>query len=179
MSEFLESLTGGSDQDHTDILAIPRELTLDEDQFVTGLLPSGQLRIAHGLADMYCGRLLFVHGIGWHYWDGKRWAYDDIGAAKRAVLHVLKNALIRSLDDKYKGLRSDVRKCESAAGMAGVLDIASALTPFASTVRDLDADPHLLNVANGTLDLRTMQLSPLSPSDRLTKVTRAAYTIDI
>lgn len=137
---------------------------------------SGQVRIAYRLAQRFCDRLLFVHSIGWHYWDGKRWAYDDIGAAKRAVIEILRTALAESLDDKQ--LRADVRRCESAAGVSGVLDIASALKPFAATVRDLDSDPYLLNVANGTLDLRTMKLSPHNQADRLTKVTRAAYTDD-
>lgn len=133
----------------------------------------GQARMAYKLAETYRGKLLHVHGIGWHNWDGKRWAYDDIGAAKRAALDVLRAALADSLGDRE--LRADVRRCESASGLAGMLDIASALTPFAATVRDLDADPYLLNVANGTLDLRTMELSQHNPADRLTKVARAAY----
>jgi hypothetical protein len=135
---------------------------------------SGQLRIAYRLAESFADRLLFVHGIGWHYYDTKRWAPDDIGAAKRALIDVLRTPLADSLGDKE--LRADVRRCESAAGLGGVLEIASALKPFAATVRDLDADPYLLNVANGTLDLRTMELSPHDPADRLTKVTRGAHT---
>jgi len=38
-----------------------------------------------------------------------------------------------------------------------------------------DADPWLLNCANGTLDLRTGALRPHDPADRLTKVAGAAY----
>lgn len=133
----------------------------------------GQARMAYRLAAAHADKLLFVHGLGWHLWDGARWQADDRGAAKRAVLDVLRAALAESLTDKE--LRSDVTKCESAAGVAGVLDLASALEPFAATVADLDADPHLLNVANGTLDLRTMQLRDHDPRDRLTMVTRAAY----
>ena len=49
---------------------------------------------------------------------------------------------------------------------------------FAATVRELDADPYLINVANGTLDLRTGELKPHDPRDRITKVTRAAYDPD-
>lgn len=137
----------------------------------------GQALMAYRLAEAYCDKLLFVHGIGWHLWDGKRWAYDDVGATKRAALDVLRVALADSLGNKE--LRADVRRCESASGLAGMLDIASALTPFAATVRDLDADPYLLNVANGTLDLRTMELSKHNPADRLTKVTVAAYDPDV
>lgn len=132
--------------------------------------------MAYRLAGAYQGRLLHVHGIGWMVWDGTRWVEDQTGAATRAVLDVLRGALAESLDAAE--LRADVRKCESAAGIAGVLDIARSLEVFAATVPDLDPDPYLLNVANGTLDLRTMELRAHDPADRCTKVTRAAYVPD-
>jgi hypothetical protein len=138
---------------------------------VTTAEHSGQVRIAYRLADDYTDQLMHVHGLGWHYWDATRWATDDQGNATRAVLTVLRNCLAESLGDKE--LRADVRKCESANGINGVLAVAAALPQFAATVRDLDADPYLLNTASGTLDLRTMDLRPHSPKDRITKVTRA------
>lgn len=133
----------------------------------------GQARMAYRLARTYNQRLMFVYGIGWHEFDGHRWVEDIHGAAKRAVLEVLRAALGESLTDKE--LREDVRRCESAAGVSGVLDLAAALEEFAFTVGDLDADPHLLNCANGTLDLRTRQLRAHDPGDRLTKITTGAY----
>lgn len=132
----------------------------------------GQVRMAYRLAAAYTGRLLHVTGIGWHRWDGQRWAYDDTGAASRAVLDILERAWREARDDK--DLAADVRKCESHAGITGVLAIAGTLTDFCATVRDLDADPYLLNTASGTFDLRTGALRPHNPSDRITKVTRAA-----
>lgn len=137
---------------------------------------AGQVRMAYRLAASHRDRLLHVHGLGWHFWDGTRWALDDRGAAKRAVLDVLRDALADSLSDKQ--LRADVRRCESDSGITGVLGIAAALTPFAATVRDLDANPYLLNVANGTLDLHTMGLRAHDPADRITKVCRGAYHPD-
>lgn len=133
----------------------------------------GQARMAYRLAAAHRGRLLHVHGLGWHVWDGTRWIPDERGAAKRAVLDVLRQALTESLDDR--ALRDDVRKCETSSGVAGVLDLAAALEPFAAAVADLDTDPHLVNTANGTLDLRTLDLRPHDPADRLTMVTRAAW----
>jgi putative DNA primase/helicase len=137
---------------------------------------SGQIRMAYRLADHHTDKLLHVHGIGWHHWDGHRWAYDDSGAARRAVVNILKKALKESLDNDK--LRKDVGKCESHNGITGVLGVAANLKPFAATVRDLDADPYLLNTASGTLDLRTLELRPASPADRITKVTAAAYDPD-
>ena len=132
--------------------------------------------MAYRLADAYAGRLIHVHGLGWHVFDGRRWIEDTRGAAKRAVLDVLRQALGASLGDI--DLRQDVRRCESAAGVAGVLDLAAALPPFARTVDDLDADPYLLNCANGTLDLRTMELRPHDPRDGITKCARGTWRPD-
>lgn len=136
----------------------------------------GQARFAYRLADRYADKLLHVSGLGWHAWDGARFVLDERGIAKRAVLAELRRALADSLADKQ--LRGDVRRCESATGVRGVLDLAAALEPFAAAVSDLDADPYLLNVANGTLDLRTLELRPHSPADRITKVCAAAYDPD-
>ena len=134
---------------------------------------SGQVRLAYRLARAYADQLLHVHGLGWQYWDGKRWAPDDAGHARRAVLKILREALAESVADKQ--LRADVARCETDAGIGGVLGIGAALVEFAATVRDLDADPWLLNTAVGTLDLRTRTLRPHDPQDRLTKVTTGAY----
>ena len=134
---------------------------------------SGQVRMAYRLAASHVDRLLYVHGIGWHHFDGTRWTEDDSGHAGRAVLEVLSAALAESIADKQ--LRADVARCESEGGILGVLGVASRLVEFAATVRDLDADPYLLNCSNGTLDLRTRQVRPHDPRDRLTKVARGAY----
>ncbi|GAB3487796.1 phage/plasmid primase, P4 family [Flexivirga lutea] len=133
----------------------------------------GQARMAYRLAQEHGRRLMHVHGIGWHVWDGRRWIEDHRREATRAVLDVLRTALADSIEDKE--LRNDVRRCETASGLAGVLMIAAALETFAVTVADLDPDPYLLNVANGTLDLRTMQLRAHDPADRITKVTAADF----
>jgi putative DNA primase/helicase len=139
----------------------------------SGEAHSGQVRMAYRLAHQFTDKLMFVHGLGWHAWDGRRWAEDDSGHARRAVLEILRDALTESIGDKQ--LRADVARCESDSGISGVLGIAAALVEFAATVRDLDSDPHLLNCANGTLDLRTRALRPHDPRDRLTKITTGAF----
>lgn len=130
--------------------------------------------MAFRLAEAYRGRLIHVTGIGWHHYDGQRWAEDERGYAHRAVIDVLEQALIESLTEPQ--LRKDVEKCESSGGVEGILKIASKLPQFAMTSEDLDRNPALLNCANGTLDLDTMILRPHDPADLLTKVTRGAYS---
>lgn len=150
------------------------ETLLDEGEAVAH--HRGQARFAYLLAKHYGDRLMYVHGMGWYAYDGARWV-EDTGEGQRAVLHLLRMGWHTARSDR--DMERDVRACESAAGIAGVLSIASALTAFSTTVADLDADPFLLNTANGTLDLRTFELREHDPADRLTKVTTGAYRADV
>jgi putative DNA primase/helicase len=153
--------------------------TRDAQVCLVGEQHHGQVRMAYRLAARYGDRLMHVFGLGWFAWDGCRWAEDQHGAAKQAVLDVLRAASAESIGAPGgKALRRDVQLCDSAAGVAGVLSIAAALPPFARTVTDLDADEYLVNAANGTLDLRSMQLRRHDPADRITKITRAACRPD-
>src|SRR5690606_18041547 len=52
------------------------------------------------------------------------------------------------------------------------------LDEFATELDHMDNQPYLLNVANGTLDLETMELRAHDPGDLLTQVTRAGYVPD-
>lgn len=136
----------------------------------------GQARMAYRLARTHADKLMHVHGMGWHHYNGTRWVVDHKGEAKRAVLEVLRSAHAEAFGNHE--MLADIRKCETASGVNGVLDIASALEEFAFTVDDLDPDPNLLNVANGVLDLTTRALHPHSPDDRMTKCARGAYLPD-
>lgn len=133
----------------------------------------GQARMAYRLEAAYADQLMHVYGLGWFTWDRARWIPAHRGQDRQAVLEVLRDALATSLGDKE--LQADIAKCQSDAGQRGVLGIAAALPGFAHEVADIDADPYLLNMANGTLDLRTMELHDHDPTDRITKVTRGAW----
>ena len=125
-------------------------------------------------------KLIYVNQVSWHRWDGRRWAPDGDGAARRAVHAVIKRdrAIVKRLqlsaEEEAKALKA-IARYETAAAISGILTEAAALQVFSVFVGDLDADPYLLNCANGILDLRTMQLRDHDPADRITKVARAAY----
>lgn len=140
---------------------------------VNGARAAGQLRVARDFAKYKGSEFLFVHGIGWHHWDGCRWAADETGETRRALIDVLEKQWATSVGDVARA--TELKACMSASGQNGVLDIASVLPEFSAAAKEMDADPYLLNVANGTLDLRTGELREHDPADRITKVTRAAY----
>jgi putative DNA primase/helicase len=155
----------------------------DDDQDDDALKHSGHLGMAIKMGNQFKGKLLYVNGIGWHCWDGKRYARDDTGAARRAVHAVLQRDrwIVKRLDlpaeEEQKRLKQ-IARYENAAAISGILTEAAALAVFSIKVADVDADPWLFNCANGTLDLRTMELRDHDPADRITKVANAAYRAD-
>lgn len=141
-------------------------------------LHRSHLRMAERLAAAYGDRLRYAHGLGWLEWDGMRWRKERDGASLRAAVAVVKEAVWQNDAAPDGDLEKDVRRVETASGLRGILDIARVLPPLAIAAEELDADPFLLNVRNGTLDLRSGMLRPHNPADHLTKLAGSAYHVD-
>jgi putative DNA primase/helicase len=145
--------------------------------------PKTELGYARRLIAVYGDRLRYVPAWRrWLRWDGARWAHDSTGQAARWMKAIARrltaDALAIEDDKKRAAALSAARRGESSYAIAGALTLASTETEIAVSPGDLDADPYLLNCANGTLDLRTMELRGHDPADLLTKVTRAAWHPD-
>lgn len=132
----------------------------------------GQLRIAELFVRRYADELLHVHGLGWHYWGGTHWVEDKNGKARRRVRDHLKELIAQArfmAKEDGANLLKDVRRCESAAGITGVLDCAKFMHPMTISAEVINADAFLFNARNGTLDLRTGEIRPHDPRDMITK----------
>jgi putative DNA primase/helicase len=120
--------------------------------------------------------LRFVHGIGWHEWDGARWLMDEKRVDLDRAVDTIKNAL-RELEDlggdERDDLYKDIRKSESASGLEGMVKIASARAPMTTASKQLDADPYLFNTPGGTVNLEDGTVSECSRDDLITKVAGA------
>jgi putative DNA primase/helicase len=145
---------------------------------------AGQVRLSHFLARYFDGHLIHVKNTptGWFYWTGTHWQEDDIGRSIEAVKATLKRAAIRAVNlqatdpQRADKLLADVKKCWStASGVAGVLKMAESNPVFARSIHKLDADPYLLNMPNGTLDLRTFKVKEHDPADLMTRITHGRY----
>jgi putative DNA primase/helicase len=133
---------------------------------------SGQLRMAERLVAEHGNDLRYVTRIGWHVWDGTRWSEDIDGEPDRRADATLKQALrnaIRMDQDERNRLLKDVRRCESAAGVAGILTLARSKHPLATAPKRLDADAWAFNTTAGTLDLHTGKVSGHCREDLITK----------
>jgi len=168
--------------------SLTQQVTISELHSRFAQLHQNQAQIAHEFAADHNGRLMNVIGMGWKSFDGTRWVADT-GLAQAALLSTLRRMRVKgkgmaaaarasdseSLAQEAKALLNLVKACESASGIAGVLTIASRLEGMTATIDQLDADPHLLNMPNGTLDLKTKELRPHDPTDLITKITKGSY----
>lgn len=159
----------------------------------------GQVRMAEAMHRLFAGQLIHVPNVGWYYWDSIRWRLDELEKSTRFVLRTFRRALVvteRKLkqandladtdpvrSDRLKKfaekLAGDVYTCQSAAGIRGVKEIARSAPKFAVRPIDLDSNPYLVNVQNGTLNLKTGDFhSPHDPAHLITKVCNATYHAD-
>jgi putative DNA primase/helicase len=123
-------------------------------------------------------RFRYVHAWGaWLFYDGKRWTRDADGGATRWCRDTLRAVAAEAGTLAEPAARDQLRKhaldSEAAARINAMTTLAQALLPVATDA--LDRDPDLLNVANGTLDLRSGTLRPHDRADLLTRLAPVAY----
>lgn len=140
--------------------------------FQTDLGNSERLVARHGRDLRYC----FDFGK-WLCWDGVRWAIDRDGAALDKAKMTARAMLAEAAT---LGDREDSRKLAAWSFRSQARDRLAAMLYLAQpdvSVRPerLDTHPWLLNVANGTVDLRTGQLRPADRADLMTKAAPMAY----
>lgn len=116
----------------------------------------------------------------WIVWDGKRWKLDEtlvvVRLAKKCVRAMYKSAQKLSRAVAKAELTKHAIASEAEGRIHAMLRLAAA--ECAITPDQLDADPWLLSVANGTIDLRTGKLHKHRREDLITKVSPAAYDVD-
>jgi putative DNA primase/helicase len=116
-------------------------------------------------------------------WDGKRWALDHGERVESMAKEIAREVWTSVVDEATRGthpqqLQAIIRFAKETASSRGVLAMLRLARSDARVVvhpRQLDADPWLLNVANGTLDLRTGELREHSRRDLLTKLCVVPY----
>jgi phage/plasmid-associated DNA primase len=130
-------------------------------------------------AEALKGKFLYAEGMGWLRWDGRRWAT----ASDKRVGQVAATWAQRFIVGLVRGGASDemIKFALRYREVGNVRNlIAGALTAEGDdsllvNVTDLDRDPDLLNVGNGTVHLPTGTLRPHNPRDLITKLTTVDY----
>ncbi|MFD1547703.1 DNA primase family protein [Nonomuraea guangzhouensis] len=169
------------DDGGSEILAAHLPLVLEEDPAPSE--PYTELGHARRLVAAYGNDLRYIPvWKKWMVWDGARWLVDTTGETQRRGKAVARGALEWAQkvddDDGGKAIVAAAKRLESSRGVSGILTLAGTEKLIALDPSSLDADPYLLNCANGVLDLRTGELLEPDPMLHLTKVTKAAFRPD-
>ena len=126
-------------------------------------------------------RFSYVHSWGsWLHYDGVRWQRDGSGAAVRQALATLRAMAAETdkvPDEDHRGqLLKHALDSESSARLTAMLTLGQAMLPVSTDA--LDSDPDLLNVSNGTLDLRSGELRLHDRNDWVTRLAPVPYEAD-
>jgi putative DNA primase/helicase len=115
----------------------------------------------------------------WLQWDGRRWAQDQTGEvpklAKLTVRSIYAESASIEDEDERKAWGKWALASEFQSRIEAMLALAQSEPGIAVLPDALDSHPWLLNVRNGTLDLRTGQLKAHTPSDQLTALVPLEY----
>lgn len=150
--------------------------------------------IASGLALTDFGnaeRLVARHGADlrychawktWLNWRETHWDRDESNQVERyakATVRAIYDEASRTDDPvDRKAISRHAVKSEAEARIKAMMSLASSEKTIPVEPSKLDADPWLLNVANGTIDLRTGELRAHQRSDLITRISPIIYDPD-
>jgi putative DNA primase/helicase len=146
---------------------------------------ASRFAIDHGPRGLEQGAVLHhVYGLGWLEWDQRRWRSDDDGAVDRAAVETVRQIKAEAqgmpdgTDDEREAQRRRFAwglRSQAAPRIDALLRLARSDKRLVVRAEQLDADPWLLCVGNGTLDLDRGQLREHRRDDLLTKLAATAY----
>ena len=136
---------------------------------------STDLGNAERLIDRYGHLLKFLPAENtWLYYHRGAWRRDTLG-----IVHLLAAETVRNMGTEVAAGSLDVshvKKSQSERALRSMVKVASSnIANVAVAPTQLDEDPDVLNVLNGTVDLRTGVLHPHQPDDLLTQQATANY----
>lgn len=154
--------------------ATAAEPTVEERHHLTDLGNAQRLIKRHGQD------LRYIHAWAkWLVWNGTRWVTDDVGSVMRMAADTVRSiygeAAAETDPQVRGGIASWAHTSEGAARLKAIVELGRSGASVAITHEKLDADPWLLNVLNGTIDLRTGELRSHRRQDLCTRIVPVAY----
>lgn len=128
------------------------------------------------------GLMLFVPGIGWHLYRGSVWEPDESNDAL-AMTSVIPRRLQIDHEHRVFGdvaprtFNGWLKDASSLKTREAVLKLTAADRRMKVLARELNRNPMLLAVKNGTLDLNTGRLKDSDPKDYITQRADVHFTL--
>jgi putative DNA primase/helicase len=131
-------------------------------------------------AMIHGGHLKYVTDAGrWLRWDGKRWTHgyegDLIQAAKEVSESLLHHATKLRGEETKKAAFAWGLKSANIGRLQAMISMGASEPDVRVMAADLDHDPMMLNVDNGTVDLMRGTLNQHDRSDYITRIVPVTY----
>jgi putative DNA primase/helicase len=135
---------------------------------------------ARRFALQHAGNVIYAERLGgWHVWDGRRFRRDETGEiirlAQQTSARIWQEVTLGRDADERKRIAQHAHRSESEARLRAMISLSEADAQIATSADAFDLDPFLLNVMNGTIDLRTSTLHRHRKADRITKLAPVVY----
>jgi putative DNA primase/helicase len=142
-------------------------------------LPRTDLGNSERLVSRHGDDLRFCHKWNsWFAWDGRHWVKAESGEvlrkAKETVRAIYDEAKHAPDDDRPKIAKHAIRS-ESEARLKAMISLAESDEKVIINTTQLDSDPWLFNVQNGTVDLKMGILREHRREDMITKISPVTF----
>lgn len=145
--------------------------------------PLTDLGLAERFLDQHAAILRYSDAHGYSVWDGRQWKRDEDGRvyelATQSIRSIYREAASAESDGARKELARFAVASEARTRIEAAVQLAGRIggPPFniKTTLQKFDADPYLLNVQNGILDLRQSELRPHDPAAMCSRITAAPF----
>lgn len=148
----------------------------DDDEAANGFSDT-DIANAQRLAARHGVNIRYTAAAAWLVWDGQRWCEDEKDVriqalAKETALSIFDE--IRTAADRDATMKH-AKRSQSKGAIDAMIALARSEPGIYTELTEFDRDPLLLNVRNGTVDLRTGQLRAHRREDLITKLVSIDY----
>lgn len=161
----------------------PRQEAVVAQMTASASATHGDVANGRRFAQLWRGKMVYVATRGaWLRWQEAQWQLcqkgEDIEAAKETAARMVDEARAVLSVDHASGKQHMTHAVAShnIGRLEAMLKLARSEAGMAVVESELDADPHLLGVKNGVVDLRTGHLRPNRPEDYVTRYCSAGLS---
>jgi len=127
-------------------------------------------------------RAVMAYRRPWLLWDKVRWTPDTTGEIERLAKQTVRRIYLEANAAKDEEARDKIvvhaSRSEGAQRIRAMLELAATEQELCTRPEELDANPWFFNVNNGTIDLKTGNLTRHRRDDLITKLSPIDYIPD-
>ncbi len=146
----------------------------NEIRSLTDLGNAERFVIKHGENVRFCDKTGF-----WFVWEGTRWIRTGktgpMKLMQETIREIASEAELTNDSEFKKKIKSWAKKSESNTSVTGAINQSKGIHDIRVSMSDFDADRFLLNLQNGTYNLKTHEFREFNKSDLISKMAFVKY----